>query len=188
MIRFLILLAMMIAGLIIPGPMLASDFTHENLDKLAEAVKKINKQIAHVHIIDNGGQELLVIQYRAEVSPDPLLQESKNLRDIARRVSKTTGAGRFTGLLYFLMIPARDEFNNPLDVEGLKLYWAMSTLQKINWKGFQSWQFLDMVDSLSQGPMGPEILKAYCGNGNSYSERLCLKVKKCTQEHYQCFP
>ena len=175
-IKLLILMSVMIAGLSISELSQAADFSKMDTEKVIEAVKKLDKQITQVQLQTGEGHEMLIIKYRALVSPDPLLQESKNLMNITRKVVTSKGSERFAALLYVLMIPSRDEHNNPIDGEGVQLSWSMHNLKKINWKGLQNWQFLDLAEWIIQGPMGAGVIKAYCGEGRSFSEGFCKKV------------
>ena len=155
----------------------STDYTGMPVEKVAEQVKKLDSQIRTVEVRPmDGGKELLVMVFRAGVVRDPLLEESKDLRDIAEEITKAKGAERFGGIQFVLLIPVVDAKGNKSDAVGMALYWSMANLKGVNWKGFQNWQFLDIVDGFKLGPMGKDTVQSYCGAKASYSEVFCRRI------------
>ena len=104
---------------------------------------------------------------------DAPLEESKDLKTIGENIATAKGAERFDGIYIILQIPMVDNKGNKINVTGVEMYWHMSTLQDVNWKNFQNWQFLNLIDGLKSGPVGADTINAYCGAGASYAEEFC---------------
>ncbi|MDR2819443.1 MAG: PH domain-containing protein [Desulfovibrio sp.] len=146
-------------------------------DEMAKKIKKMDSQIQSVDVQEIQGVGLApVIVFRAEPSPDELLQESEDMMDVAKEITRANGSEMFGGIFFRLTIPMVDKFNNKTDVHGLDLFWSMSTLKKINWSGFQNWQFLNVVDRITRGQQGNAVLQSYCGKRQSYSLDFCRKA------------
>lgn len=151
------------------GPSL--DFTAKP-EKALKAVQKLDKKIGAVEIHDND----LEVTYNCGVVKDELLEESGRIKELVAEIAQAKGADAFDGVSFYLHIPVVDQHNNKSMGLGIKLYWETETLQKINWKGFQNWQLLDLIDDIEYGPLGWRSIQTYCGKRQGYNEMFCSRV------------
>lgn len=154
------------------------NYTDMTVQELKSTIRKMNSQITAVEISNDKGKEFPIIIFKAGVVKDPLLSESKALKDIAQKIATTKGAERFSGVYFILQVPVVDAQNNKHDARALDMFWTMETLRGINWKGFQNWQFLNLIDAFSaEKGIGENVVKAYCGSGESYARGFCRRVE-----------
>lgn len=155
----------------------STDYTGMSAEKAAATIKKLDSQIQSVQIVPHEGKEVPIITFRAGVVKDPLLEESADLKDIAEEIATAKGSERFIGIQFSLVIPAVDNKGNKIDAKSLDMLWKMDTLKGVNWKGFQNWQFLDLIDAFdSSGPMSRNVIQSYCGENRSYAQEFCRRI------------
>lgn len=155
----------------------STDYTGMTAEKAAATIKKLDSQIQDVQIVPHEGKEVPIITFRAGVVKDPLLEESADLKDIAEKIATAKGSERFFGIQFSLVIPAVDNKGNKVDAKSLDMLWKMETLKGVNWKGFQNWQFLDLIDAFnSSGPMSRDVIQSYCEENRSYAQEFCRSI------------
>lgn len=155
----------------------STDYTGMTAEKAAATIKKLDSQIQDVQIVPHEGKEVPIITFRAGVVKDPLLEESTDMKDIAEKIATAKGSERFFGIQFSLVIPAVDNKGNKVNAKSLDLLWKMGTLKGVNWKGFQNWQFLDLIDAFnSSGPMSRDVIQSYCGENRSYAQEFCRRI------------
>lgn len=154
------------------------DFRQMDAHKVAESLLTLDSKIRRVEIWPYEGKEVILINYRAGVLKDPLLEESNALRDITEKVFKAKGSERFAGIKVNFIIPMVDDDGNKIDMQGAEMYWVLENLQNVDWQNFQNWQFIDRMDGYKAtvNPAGLLILQEYCGGRASYAEAFCRRL------------
>lgn len=144
--------------------------------EIAQAVKKFDSQITDAALTRHNNKDILLVNFRTKRSVNPLGQDADALKDIAHKVVQADKDKKIDYLGIAYLVPAVDKFNNKTDAVSLSLVWRMDMLRRVNWKGFQGFSFLELVEGIQDGDLGIEVISDYCQNIKSYNRHFCQKV------------